>query len=142
MNENEIQVQANLWKVFDIYKSAGVFDEAQIVEGIAFYALVWQLRDDPILKKKFKLDNSQYKDLAKFILQAGGTAAYLASSNTAFGGAGAVLGLSSVLSDGLADIFSKMFPAEQRRSEQSLTPSVPKELNRSQLQDITHILFE
>lgn len=65
--------------MFDIFKSAGVLDGAQIVEGIAFYALIWQLRDDPILKKKFKLDNSQYKDLTKFILQAGGMAISSAS---------------------------------------------------------------
>lgn len=46
MSENEAQVQANLWRVFDIYRSAGVLDEGLILENIAFYALYWRFRKD------------------------------------------------------------------------------------------------
>lgn len=46
MSENEGQDQANLWKVFDIYKSAGVLDEGLILENIAFYALYWRFRKE------------------------------------------------------------------------------------------------
>jgi len=46
MSENEEQVQANLSKVFDIYRSAGVLDEGLILENIAFYALYWRFRKD------------------------------------------------------------------------------------------------
>lgn len=46
MSENDVQVEANLWKVFDIYKSAGVLDEGLILENIAFYALYWRFRKE------------------------------------------------------------------------------------------------
>ena len=45
MSENNdlSQAQANLWKVFDIYKQAGVLDEGIIVVNIAYFALHWHM---------------------------------------------------------------------------------------------------
>lgn len=63
MSENDVQVQANLAKVLDIYKSAGVMDEGEILENIAFFALDYvcmQVSDGFVhLLEKFKESGSQ-----------------------------------------------------------------------------------
>ncbi len=63
MSENEAQVQADLAKVFDIYRSAGVMDEGEILENIAFFALDYMCRQVGQgfvqLLEKFKESGSQ-----------------------------------------------------------------------------------
>ena len=44
MSENETQVQDNLRNVLNIYNTAGVLDEAVILENIAFFALDYECR--------------------------------------------------------------------------------------------------
>lgn len=46
MSENDLQVEDRLWRVIDIYKTAGLLDEMVILENFAFFALCWHFRDE------------------------------------------------------------------------------------------------
>ncbi|MBV6452017.1 MAG: hypothetical protein MHPDNHAH_02766 [Anaerolineales bacterium] len=46
MLEIQFDANSNLSAVFDTYRKAGVFDEAVIIENIAFFALYWYLRKE------------------------------------------------------------------------------------------------
>jgi len=53
MSENDLQVEANLWKVFDIYKSAGVFDESLVLENISYCLLLYHWRATTLKSRVF-----------------------------------------------------------------------------------------
>ena len=57
MSENEAQVQANLWRVLDIYKTAGLLDDMVLLENISFFALCWYFRNELNQVKAFNFEN-------------------------------------------------------------------------------------
>lgn len=69
MSENDLKVQSNLLRVFEIYKSAGAFDEGLILENISYCLLLYHLQEAKITHLTLRRPPGQLGDLTQKFIQ-------------------------------------------------------------------------
>lgn len=120
MCDNYDQTTANLWKVFDIYKQAGILDESIIVENIAFFALVWHFRNDPSLPNYYGSDLTLLEEFNQ-------VTDYSISIKE--------------VSQTLEHILSLKQSIYVQKYEQSIIPSPPTDLDKYQQREVASLLL-
>lgn len=69
MSENDLKIQSNLLRIFEIYKSAGIFDEGLILENISYCLLLYHLQEEKITHLTLRRPPGQLGKLTQKFIQ-------------------------------------------------------------------------